>query len=221
MQTQEIPIQTEDDRTGLSVDTLKRAILDNLFYIQGKFPEIATPHDYYMALAYTIRDRLLQRWITTTETYGATQTRVVGYLSAEFLLGLTAQEVSRLRQNHYNPCYYYHNNPWYYYHSNPELRGVIDRLTSGYFSPDDPSLFRPLIETLLSQDTYLLLADYQFYIDCQEKVSQAYRDLTHWTRMSILNVARMGKFSADRAIREYCQDIWQISPIPVGLAPLV
>lgn len=87
MQIQEIQIRVEDDRTGLSVETLKRAILDNLFYVQGKFPEIATLTDYYMALAYTVRDRLLQRWISTAETYSKTGARTVGYLSAEFLLG--------------------------------------------------------------------------------------------------------------------------------------
>ena len=77
----------EDDRTGLNVETLRRALLDNLYYIQGKFPEIATTHDYYMALAYTVRDRLLQRWLATTQTYLKQNVRVVCYLSAEFLPG--------------------------------------------------------------------------------------------------------------------------------------
>ena len=78
----------EDVRTGLSVATLRRALADNLFYVQGKFPEIATKNDLYMALAYTVRDRLLQRWINTTETYLKQQKpKIVCYLSAEFLLG--------------------------------------------------------------------------------------------------------------------------------------
>ncbi|MEM7773463.1 MAG: glycogen phosphorylase, partial [Cyanobacteria bacterium P01_A01_bin.37] len=80
-------IQIEDDRTGLRVETLRRAMADNLFYIQGKFPEVATPNDYYMALAYTVRDRLLLRWINTTQTYFKQDVRAVAYLSAEFLLG--------------------------------------------------------------------------------------------------------------------------------------
>ena len=80
-------VQFEDDRTGLSIETLKRAFADNLFYIQGKFPAIATPNDYYMALAYTVRDRLLQRWLNTTQTYSKKHVKVVCYLSAEFLLG--------------------------------------------------------------------------------------------------------------------------------------
>src|SRR6201987_5673556 len=78
----------EDDRTGLSVATLKRALADNLFYVQGKFRAIATKNDYYMALAYTVRDRLLQRWINTVETYiKQKRPKIVCYLSAEFLLG--------------------------------------------------------------------------------------------------------------------------------------
>lgn len=80
-------IQIEDDRTGLSVPTLRRAMADNLFYLQGRFPGNATRNDYYMALAYTVRDRLLQRWISTMQTYMREQVRTVCYMSAEFLLG--------------------------------------------------------------------------------------------------------------------------------------
>ncbi len=80
-------VQVEDDRTGLSIESLKRAIVDNLFYIQGKFPTVATKNDFYMAIAYTVRDRLFQRWITTAETYTQKGSRTVAYLSAEFLLG--------------------------------------------------------------------------------------------------------------------------------------
>jgi starch phosphorylase len=79
-------IQIEDDRTGISVETMKRAFLDNLFYIQAKFSRIATKNDYYMALAYTIRDRLLNRWLHTTQTYMEKSPRIVAYLSAEFLM---------------------------------------------------------------------------------------------------------------------------------------
>jgi starch phosphorylase len=77
----------EDDRTGLSVETLKRAFLDNLFYIQGKFPALASKNDYYMALAYTVRDRMLQRWVSTAAAYTDQASRTVCYLSAEFLMG--------------------------------------------------------------------------------------------------------------------------------------
>ncbi|MEH2003587.1 MAG: glycogen/starch/alpha-glucan phosphorylase, partial [Nostoc sp.] len=94
-------------------------------------------------------------------------------------------------------------NPWDYYHNNPQLKEAIDLINSGFFSHGDTNLFRPLIDSLLHQDQYMLFADYQSYLDTQDKVNQAYRDPEHWTRMSILNTARMGKFSSDRAIQEY------------------
>lgn len=129
-----------------------------------------------------------------------------------FLFGLTAEEVSALKAKGYNP--------WDYYHANPQLRAVIDLISSGFFAHGDTNLFKPLVD-LLHQDPYMLLADYQSYVDCQEQVSQAYRNPENWTRMSILNTARMGKFSSDRAIQEYCRDIWQAEPIKVELAEYV
>jgi starch phosphorylase len=126
-----------------------------------------------------------------------------------FLFGLKSNEVSALKAQGYNP--------WDYYHSNEKLRDVIDLVGSGYFSHGNPDLFRPLLDNLLDRDPFLLLADYQSYVDCQDQVSQAYCDQEHWTRMSILNVARMGKFSSDRAIRQYCEDIWQVNPVKVQL----
>ncbi|MGH2415484.1 MAG: glycogen/starch/alpha-glucan phosphorylase, partial [Microcystaceae cyanobacterium] len=80
-------VKVEDDRTGLSIETLRRAMADNLFYVQGKFPRIATKNDYYMALAYTVRDRLLQHWLNTTRVYFKQDVKLVCYLSAEFLMG--------------------------------------------------------------------------------------------------------------------------------------
>jgi starch phosphorylase len=81
-------------------------------------------------------------------------------------------------------------------------------IASGYFSRGDTEIFRPLVDSLMNRDEYLLFADYQSYIDCQDEVSRVFRDREKWTTMSILNVARMGKFSSDRAIREYCEKIW-------------
>ena len=74
-------------------------------------------------------------------------------------------------------------------------------------------MFRPLVESLLTRDDYMLFADYQSYVECQQRASDAYRDETNWTRMSILNTARAGRFSPDRSIRDYCRDIWKVSPL--------
>jgi len=124
-----------------------------------------------------------------------------------FLFGLTTEEVLAKKASGYNP--------WDYYNSNPELKLVIDRIASGFFSHGDPNLFKPLLDALLYRDDYLLLADYQSYVECQDLVGQAYRDYDHWTRMSILNVARMGKFSSDRSIRDYLQNIWKTPSVQV------
>lgn len=78
-------------------------------------------------------------------------------------------------------------------------------------------MFKPLVDALIYHDEYLLFADYQSYVDCQDRVSKTYRNQDAWTRMSILNSARMGKFSSDRTIREYCNEIWKVKPVPVSL----
>ncbi len=131
-----------------------------------------------------------------------------------FLFGLTTPEVQDLKASGYNP--------WDYYNSNPQLKEVIDQISSGYFSHGDYNLFKPLVDSLLYHgDNYMLLADYQSYIDCQDLVSQLYRDQETWTRMSILNTARMGKFSSDRAIREYCDEIWKVEPVKIELQDYV
>ncbi|MDO8958284.1 MAG: glycogen/starch/alpha-glucan phosphorylase [Rhodocyclaceae bacterium] len=126
-----------------------------------------------------------------------------------FLFGLNAEEVERTVADGYRPRDIYAGNA--------ELKAVIDLIGSGLFSHGDRSVFQPLIDNLLQHDPYLLLADYAAYIACQEQVSAAYRDPARWTRMSILNVARMGKFSSDRTIGEYCRDIWRVTPTPVEL----
>ena len=122
-----------------------------------------------------------------------------------FLFGLTAEQVMTLKSGGYNPRHYYD--------SNPLLKDVIDQISSGAFSAGDRQLFRPIVDALLNDDQYLLLADYQSYIDCQETVSHAYLDQEHWTRMSILNTARMGFFSSDRSIHDYARDIWHVKPL--------
>jgi starch phosphorylase len=122
-----------------------------------------------------------------------------------FLFGLTAEEVAKLKTNGYSPRSIYD--------ANPALREAIELIDSGFFSSGDRALFRPLVESLLERDEYMLLADYQAYVDCQQRVSEAYRDPKNWTRMSILNSARVGRFSSDRSVREYCREIWNVSPL--------
>ncbi len=126
-----------------------------------------------------------------------------------FLFGLTAPEVYALKAEGYRP--------WEYYERNAELKLAIDRISSGYFSHGDPNLFKPLVDNLMWHDPYLLFADYQAYIDCHEQVSNAYREQEHWTRMTIYNTARMGKFSSDRSIRDYADDFWNIKSVKVEL----
>ena len=81
----------------------------------------------------------------------------------------------------------------------------------------DTGLFRPLVDGLLAFDPYFVMADYASYAECQQRIAAAYLDQKHWTRMSILNSARSGAFSCDRTIREYCEDIWKIHPVPIRL----
>jgi len=121
-----------------------------------------------------------------------------------FLFGLTAEEVAAAKAAGYDPRRVYE--------SNPELREALDMIAGGAFSQGDRDLFRPLVESLLSRDDYMLCADYQAYVDCQDQVSGAYADVDRWTRMAILNTARVGRFSSDRSIREYCRDIWHTPP---------
>jgi starch phosphorylase len=122
-----------------------------------------------------------------------------------FLFGLSAEDVERRKAEGYAPRSIYE--------SNPELRESLDLIDSGFFSQGERGLFHPLVESLLTRDDYMLLADYQSYVDCQQRVNDAYCDQNNWTRMSILNSARVGRFSSDRSIREYCRDIWKVKPI--------
>jgi len=126
-----------------------------------------------------------------------------------FLFGLTAQQI----QDTWKSAYDVQAN----YRGNDELRAVIDLIRDGHFSRGDRDLFMPVVDSLLHGDPYRLLADYPSYVDCQARASAAYADPECWTRMSILNVARMGKFSSDRSIRDYCEQIWRVQPVPIKL----
>jgi starch phosphorylase len=98
---------------------------------------------------------------------------------------------------------------------NTSLREILDFFASGTLAGGDSNLFRPLLDRLLYEDPLLVLADYQAYADCQEQVSALWRDQRAWTRKAILNTARMGKFSSDRSIREYCEQVRQVKPVEV------
>jgi starch phosphorylase len=124
-----------------------------------------------------------------------------------FLFGLSTEEIFALKASGYRPIEYYNGNS--------DLREVIDLIRGGFFSRGDTELFRPLIDGLMHYDPYMVFADYQSYLDCQAEAAAAYRDSERWTRMSILNTARSGRFSSDRTIREYCADIWRIKAVPI------
>jgi glycogen phosphorylase len=126
-----------------------------------------------------------------------------------FMFGLTAAEVANLRAQGYRPGAFYE--------SNPELRLCIDLIREGFFSRGDPAQFRPLVDGLLNWDTYMLLADFQSYVDCQARVGRAYEEAQQWSRMSILNVARSGVFSSDRTIKEYADEIWRVPSVPIRM----
>ncbi len=126
-----------------------------------------------------------------------------------FLFGLEAHEVAARRAAGYRPGDFIDGNE--------ELQAILTLVRDGFFSRGNTSQFLPLIDNLVFHDPYFVLADYQSYADCQALVDQTYGDKELWTRMSILNSARSGKFSSDRTIREYCEDIWKVKPLHVEL----
>lgn len=126
-----------------------------------------------------------------------------------FLFGLNVEEVMEQQANGYRAIDYYSNND--------SLKGAIDLIAQGHFSHGNRDLFKPIVDSLLHSDPYMLLADYQAYIDCQDRVAELYRDKKRWTKMSILNACRMGKFSSDRSIMNYSRKIWDVHPFPVQL----
>ena len=122
-----------------------------------------------------------------------------------FLFGMTAEEVVALKAEGYTPRSIYE--------SNPKLREALDLISSGSVSDGDRRLFHPLVNALLKRHEYMLLADYEANVERQHRVLQACSDQSVWARMSILHNARVGRFSSDRSIREYCRDIWNVAPI--------
>ncbi len=127
-----------------------------------------------------------------------------------FIFGMKTPEVLELKAKGYNPMDYYNDNP--------DLKNVIDMITAGLFCPEQPELFRPITDSLLYHgDQYCLLADFDSYIKCQQVVAETYQDKAKWTRMSILNVANMGKFSTDRTIQQYTEELWNVKPVKIDM----
>jgi starch phosphorylase len=127
-----------------------------------------------------------------------------------FLFGLSAAEVEQVKREGYHPAGRAQ--------ADAGLREVLDLIAGGHFSRGEPDVFRPLVDNLLQADPFLVLADYADYVVCQDRVSAAWQDTARWTRMSILNTARSGKFSSDRAISEYCDRIWKTPAVRITLA---
>jgi len=193
--------QYEDDRTGLSVETLKRVFIDLSAQMATVGKEASGTGNRKLAMnEAVIIGPLDGANVEIREKAGAENF---------FLFGWNAQEVMALRAHGYRP--------WEYYNHNPVLKEVIDQLAGGMFSRGDTSLFRPIVDSLLNHNPFL--ADFQSFLDCQEQVNQAYQDTERWTRMSILNTARSGFFSSDRTIQEYCQDIGHVPPVPIEVKP--
>jgi starch phosphorylase len=126
-----------------------------------------------------------------------------------FLFGLTEQQVGAVKADGYRPGDYIDGND--------ELRAVLDLIAAGTFSRGDTEVFKPVVDNLRYDDPFLVCADYASYVDCQERVGAAWQDRESWTKMSILNTARSGKFSSDRAITEYCDEIWNVWPLTVKI----
>ena len=128
-----------------------------------------------------------------------------------FLFGLTVEQAEQMKRDGYRPARELERHP--------ELQEAFEQIAGGAFSHGDRELFKPLIDNLRDSDPFLVLADYADYVACQERVNAAWQDVEHWTRMSILNTARAGKFSSDRAVHEYCDNIWSAKPVRIALDP--
>lgn len=123
-----------------------------------------------------------------------------------FIFGLTVEEVEELRRQGYNP--------WDYYNASIDLKTVLDQIQTGFFSSENPKLFQPIIDALLHKgDYFMVLADFDAYIKEQEAVEKAFRKTSEWNRKAILNVARVGKFSSDRTIQDYADEIWEAKAV--------
>jgi len=126
-----------------------------------------------------------------------------------FIFGMNAQQVSETRQGLYRPSEYYFKNE--------TLKTVIDMIENGYFSKNDREIFKPIINSLLGNDYYMVMSDFESYVNIQDDITTAYQNTTRWVKMSIKNASGMGKFSSDRTVKEYAEEIWRVKSVPVKL----
>ncbi|MFH1760561.1 MAG: glycogen/starch/alpha-glucan phosphorylase [bacterium] len=126
-----------------------------------------------------------------------------------FIFGLTNDKITELKP---------HYNPRDYYEKSKKIKDAIELISNGFFSPETPDLFKPVVDSLLNHDPFLALADFESYSECQKQVSDNYLNPDSWWKKSILNVANMGKFSSDRTIKQYAEEIWNLKPVPVSFS---
>jgi starch phosphorylase len=151
--------------------------------------------------------KLMMNGAITLGTYDGANVEINEEIGDEnmFLFGLRTEDVARLR-----PSYVSHA----YYEKDPEIRQAIDMIRRNVFSLLQPGLFDPIVRSLIEyNDYYMLLADLRSYCDAQDRVDAAYRDRMKWNRMSLVNIARSGRFSSDRAVAEYARDIWHVKAV--------
>ena len=198
----------------LAADRLKVAFLPNFNVTLGEAIYPAANLSEQISLAGkeasgTGNMKLALNGALTIGTYDGANIEILERVGAEnfFLFGLRVEEVGALRAAGYRARDYYE--------ADDELRRAIDQIAAGEFADGDPSLFAPIVSSLLDRDEFMVLADYRAYVDCQKQVDRAFRDEEAWTRSSILNAARCGFFSSDRAMRQYAEEIWKVKPLPV------
>lgn len=128
-----------------------------------------------------------------------------------FIFGMKVNEVEELKRSGYHPQEYYERNT--------DLKQVLDQIKGGFFSPEEPGMFTDIYNSVMYNDRFCLLKDYEDYIKCQDSVSEVFKDPLQWAKMCVLNIASSGKFSSDRTISEYARDIWGVEPNDIKLPP--
>ncbi|HRG98244.1 MAG TPA: glycogen/starch/alpha-glucan phosphorylase [Polyangiaceae bacterium] len=154
--------------------------------------------------------KLMMNGALTIGTLDGANVEILEAVGAEnfFLFGLTVDQVAEVKKDY---------NPRRIYEENPRVREVLDLISSGFFSGEDPGLFRPLTDGLLGHDEYMVLADFEDYAMCQQRVSAAFADQASWHTKALRNIANSGRFSSDRTIHQYASEIWDVKPVRIHL----